>query len=162
MWCRICGQDVPGIPSLDGGAYSCDPLRGAGSFHFAGDPRLRRGRLPHPRKTCEDGAASTAAQQPPIYDGWEIDEELRHFRRVLGQAPVRRENSARTAQPKFRLDAGHGVPAPHLKRARRSSQEDRTGSGRSEEACPGRPPAGRAGLDDLVAGHDGLRLRPWP
>ncbi len=69
------------------------------------------------------GTASTAAQQPPLYDGWEIEEELRHIRRVLGSAPVPKEQIGGPAvQSKFRLDAGHGVPAPQLKRARRSSR----------------------------------------
>jgi hypothetical protein len=55
---------------------------------------------------------------PPLYDGWETDEQLRHFRRLLGLAPVSgAENSDPATQSTFRLDANHGVPAPHAKRA---------------------------------------------
>jgi hypothetical protein len=72
------------------------------------------------------GAAGTAAQRPPIYDGWEIDEQLRHVRRVLDSVPdLGKKFDKPPAQPKFRLDAGHGVPDGHLKRARRSTRKTR-------------------------------------
>ena len=72
------------------------------------------------------GPASTAARQPPHYDGWEIDEQLRHARRVLGSATIPRKPSDQTAdEPKFRLDAGHEIPSPHTKRDRRTQKKKR-------------------------------------
>ncbi|MGA2257807.1 MAG: hypothetical protein ABSG53_24355 [Thermoguttaceae bacterium] len=65
------------------------------------------------------GTPSTAAQRPPIYDGWEIDEQLRHVRRVLGPVAIPRgESDKPVTEPTFRLDAGHDAPAPHMKQAR--------------------------------------------
>ncbi|MGO9113760.1 MAG: hypothetical protein ACLP9L_31400 [Thermoguttaceae bacterium] len=81
--------------------------------------------------------AGTAAQRPPIYDGWEIDEQLRHVRRVLGSGPVPREELDESSQPKFRFDAGHGVPAPQLKQARRSSRKTEWAASAPEKHAPG-------------------------
>ncbi|MEI8373939.1 MAG: hypothetical protein WCJ35_14010 [Planctomycetota bacterium] len=92
------------------------------------------------------GTASTAAQQPPIYDGWKIDEQLRHFRRVLQPVPFPREKfDEPETQPKFRLDAGHGVLASHAKRARRSSKKtSRVAAAAKKHAMYDRPMAALA------------------
>ncbi len=124
MWCRICGQDVPGIPALAEGEYSC-PRCGQGlAPNSPAPPTAAEPATATAENTANAGPASTAAQRPPIYDGWEIDEHLRHARRVLGPVPPSREESgAAAAGPVFRLDAGHGVPASHLEPARRSAKE---------------------------------------
>jgi hypothetical protein len=88
--------------------------------------------------TAQPATASTAAQRPPIYDGWEIDEQLRHFRRVLGQTPASREKfNEPAAQPRFRVDASHGVAAPHRKRARRLSRKTRQAASAAKQHVPG-------------------------
>jgi hypothetical protein len=80
-------------------------------------------------------SGGNAAQCPPIYDGWEIEEQLRHFGRVLGCKPpaspaplpefgAKRERAQDVApfgalkQHSHRLDGRHGVPPRHGKRAR--------------------------------------------
>ena len=85
MRCRICGQDVPDIPSLDGKGYSCAPCAAASPLspqsttasHSAYDLQGDNARL-----------AGVAAQQPPLYDSWEIDAEFRHIGWLLGRASV--------------------------------------------------------------------------
>ncbi len=120
MWCRFCGQDVPGIPSLQEGDYSCvrcgQPLA----------PILREPNfsVPEPVPASEEepvtSGAGTAAQRWPSYDGWEIEEQLRHARRVLRPLPAPAERSTeRITEPKFRLDTGHDASPPHMKRERR-------------------------------------------
>lgn len=131
MWCRICGQDVPGIPSLDGRAYSCarcgDPVTSI-------SPQVTtasQSASPFKESAAKTSTASMAAQQPPIYDGWDIDEELRHIRSVLGRGSVpKKDFDEPAAQPKYRLDAGHDTPAPHGKRARRSTLRTSRRTGR--------------------------------
>jgi hypothetical protein len=89
-------------------------------------------------QTAQAGTASTAAQRPPIYDGWEIDEQLRHIRRVLGPALFPREKSDSPAgQPQFRVDASHGVPRPRLKRARRPSRKVERAASAAQKCAPG-------------------------
>ncbi len=134
MWCRICGQDVPGIPSFEEGEYSCARC-GEQVGPISSQPTTApQSASPSKEESAQAGNARTAAQRPPIYDGWEIDEELRHFRRVLGSAPVPSQSAA---QPRFRLDAGHGVPHPKLKRARRSSRKTRRIAETPKERAPG-------------------------
>lgn len=166
MWCRICGQDVPGIPSLDGGVYSCarcgEPVVSL-SPGFATAPRS----APTSRKAAaKTSTASTAAQRPPIYDGWEIDEQLRHLRWVLGRAAAPREAFDEPGdQPKYRLDAGHDAPGPHGKRARRSSRRtERVAAARKEHAPGDRPLAVLAWLTFLLGTTgfvSGLALMGW-
>ena len=123
MWCRICGQDVPGIPSSEEGKWSCvrcGELLAPISPQSAVAPPSATEEV-----SAQSGAASTAAQRPPFYDGWEIGEQLRHLRWVLSPPRVPREKlDEPTPQTKFRLDSAHRHPVPHLKRARRSSKND--------------------------------------
>ncbi len=115
MWCRKCAQDVPGVPSLEEGKYSC--ARCSGPL----DPAPVHG-TPHMRRKTADraGVASTAASQRPAYDGWEMEEQLRHAFRVLGPARnAGRKRNALTEGPTFRIDAGEGMKGPHAKKSRR-------------------------------------------
>ena len=142
------------------------PLRGAVSFHFAGIRNRATIRFRIQGRTVKASTASNAAQQPPIYDGWEIDEQLRHFRRVLGRTPVPWEEfEAAAAQPKFRLDAGHGVPAPHLKRVRRSPRKRERVAAASEGRAPGDRPLAALAWSSLLLGAtgfvSGLALMGW-
>jgi hypothetical protein len=114
MWCRNCAQDVPGVPSLEEGKYTCarcsGPLDLISAIHT---PHSRR------KRSQLDGIASTVSKSPPSYDGWEIEEQLRHAFRVLG--PARTAGKGRKAPvegPSFRIDAGHGLRGPHTKRPR--------------------------------------------
>ena len=106
MWCRKCAQDVPGVPSLEEGKYSCARCSGPlGSVSVPVTPHSGR------KKAERAAIAGTAAQHPPEYNGWEIEEQLRHAFRVLG--PARNGTKKRSAPAKgvkFRLDAGHSAP----------------------------------------------------
>jgi hypothetical protein len=105
-----------------------------------GTPHARR------KKFEQAGTASTAAQHPPGYDGWEIEEQLRHAFRVLG--PARSASKARKAPaegPKFRVDARHGMPGPHAKKVRRSSR-------RIDRVVAVEEPRRRSSFGDLIVG----------
>jgi transcription initiation factor TFIIIB Brf1 subunit/transcription initiation factor TFIIB len=134
MWCRICGQDVPGIPSFEEGEYSCarcgEQVAPISQQSTIGPQSASAAK----KEATKGGAASTAARRPPIYDGWEIDEQLRHLRRVLGRAAV---PDGTADQPKFRLDAGHGVPLPHMKRTRRPSRKSKRAAAAAKEHASG-------------------------
>jgi len=112
MWCKQCGQDVPGIASPDRREFSC--------------PRCRKvlydGRSPRPSEPVPSGGTDAAVMDnrpegpaagvddgPPIaYDGWELDEQLRHIDRVLSRAKKsgKRRGLAQT-QGITRLDSAH-------------------------------------------------------
>ena len=160
MWCRICGQDVPGIPSLEGGEYSC--ARCGESVAPILPPYTSPQPRPHPRKRLP---RLTMLALPPSDRRSTMAGKSTKSCGISAASwacsAAKEEFDEPAAQPKFRLDAGHGVPAPHMKRARRpSGKTERVRPCR--RARPRRSPAGRAGLDDLVAGHDGFRLRPCP
>jgi len=77
---------------------------------------------PEPELSVEDDllqadTATPAAWRPPSYDGWEIDESLRHVRRVLGPVAASPAASSGSATERnYRLDAGHDAPTPHFER----------------------------------------------
>ncbi|HEV3138566.1 MAG TPA: hypothetical protein VGZ26_11695 [Pirellulales bacterium] len=118
MWCRKCAQDVPGVPSLEEGKYTCARCSGPlEAISAAGTPHSRR------KKAERAGITGTAAHHRPDYDGWEMEEQLRHAFRVLGPArSARRNRTSPKGGTKFRVDAGQGVPGPHVKRARRATR----------------------------------------
>ena len=159
MWCRNCGQDVPGVPSFEEGEYSCD---------HCGEPLVpiwpESATAPQSASVSKEDAAkagtastaSTAAQRPPIYDGWEIDEQLRHVRRVLCPAPPRGNSTALRPSRSF---ASMRATACRAGTWNESGGHPARPSG-LPRARPGQPHAGLGGLDDLVAGHCGFRLRP--
>jgi hypothetical protein len=118
MWCQTCAQDVPGVPSLEEGAYSCArcsaPLGAISAARAAGSPSVA-GQDEH----ATAAAAGMNAQRPPHYDGWEIEEQLRHAFRVLRSAG---RDTKKLTEPddgaKFRVDAGHGARMPHSRPAK--------------------------------------------
>jgi len=135
MWCRTCGQDVPGIPSLEEAKYSCarcgEPVAAISPASAAESQSASQ------EDTTKTDTASTAAHRPPTYDGWEIDEQLRHVRWILGSGPVPKEKLEELSQPTFRLDGGHGLPAPQLKRAGRSSGKSELVAAAPKKHAPG-------------------------
>ena len=66
MWCKQCRQDVPALPSGDKQGLCC--------------PRCGE-------EVCV--APPKAAGQSPAYDGWELDEQLRHIEQVLQTAKMK-------------------------------------------------------------------------
>jgi hypothetical protein len=61
--------------------------------------------------------AGAASRRSPDYDGWEMEEQLRHAFRVLGPSRASAASQVDPAErPRYRLDAGHRVKAPHTKK----------------------------------------------
>jgi hypothetical protein len=135
MWCRNCAQDVPGIPSIDAGEFSCArcgrPLtpispRATGATSYSAR-----------RAAGSAGGVSSAAESPPRYDGWDIDEQLRHFGRVLGPPVPADEPCEPAGRSKYRLDAAHDLPAAHATRGRHSRKKARPRHSKAERHAPG-------------------------
>ncbi len=77
-------------------------------------PSLRWGR--RRRRGDEDGnrAAQRGHIGPGIYDGWELDEQLRHIERVLMSNKLRGDSAAAVEPEAVRADRSHaGPPAWH-------------------------------------------------
>jgi hypothetical protein len=100
MWCDQCQQDVPGIGSADGGSYCC--------------PRCSTAL--HAEKLGPDADGLHSHQQrdsaSQSYDGWELDQRLRHIELVLriGAAGRNQVQPTDTQQPD-RLDPCHAGPS---------------------------------------------------
>lgn len=89
MWCKQCQQDVPAFLSSSKEGLCC--------------PR------------CGQGislSAPNASASPPSYDGWEMDEQLRHIERVLETTTGRtRKTEAIYDREATRFDLSHAAPA---------------------------------------------------
>ena len=89
MWCSQCRQDVPALPSGDKQSLCC--------------PRCGEA-------ICVDPAQ--AADQPSAYDGWELDEQLRHIERALQTDKVKAtEADTIYRREAARFDLPHAGPA---------------------------------------------------
>ncbi len=166
MRCRICGHDVPGIPSLAEGQYSCARCGAPVAPITLESATTPKSASTADEDTSKAGTASTAAQRPPIYDSWEIDEQLRHFRRVLGPGSLPRGKLGKpAAQLNYRLDAGHGVPTPHVKQSRRLSRKRERVAAAPKEHAPGDRPLAVVAWLTLLLGTtgfvSGLALMGW-
>ncbi len=88
MWCKNCQQDVPARASADKPGLCC--------------PR------------CGEAIAGNSPLTPdpaPAYDGWELDEQLRHIERVLHAAKGQdHAPPAIERQPTTRFDLPHAGP----------------------------------------------------
>lgn len=112
MWCKQCRQDVPALAVPGQRVLSC--------------PRCGDGVFVEQAVTGAASNAAPAASQAPVesrsgnpfpYDSWEIDEELRHIGRVLGEGDGtrRRTEPVARALPAARLDAPHArIPPWHV------------------------------------------------
>ena len=132
--CGVAGvpRTFPACPRLRRGltaAHCAGPLDAnpaAGSRQVRHDEKHRAERDEH--------VAGASFWQPPSYDGWEIEEELRHAFRVLGPARAAAKQVTAAKQvdaaqrAKFRLDAGQRVPGPHARKTRRPNRRIDRGS----------------------------------
>jgi len=107
MWCKHCQQDVPGLPAPEDKTHCCARC---GTVLNA-DPGTRPDSVPTDSGQPRADAPEGGSELPP-YDGWELDEQLRHIERVLAidepsggpvQAAYRREIT--------RLDPPHSGPS---------------------------------------------------
>jgi hypothetical protein len=110
MWCKRCRQDVPALPSGDQQKLCC--------------PRCGEA-------ICAD--TPKTADQSPQYDGWEIDEQLRHMERVLKTAEVKgreadaayRREASRFDRPQTGPTGWHTPSARPPGRQRKASSPER-------------------------------------
>ena len=117
---------MPGIPSLAEGQYSCprcaDDLA-VPAVHCAGEETKGEEEAKGEGRRAK-GVGATAGVEaqrecppefmPPLYDGWELDEELRHIERILRTdkpEEPQQPQSQGAPQQHLRLDPPHGEPA---------------------------------------------------
>jgi hypothetical protein len=142
MWCRKCGQDVPGVPALEDGQFCCPRC----SETLSQVTPLR------PSQELEDGSGVEAGAEvepsaggntpkrvlqrdlsPPGYDGWEISEDLRHVERLLESGGHQRKNASERGKT-LRAESVHaGPPAPHFSAAGRPQAAERATA--SQKQC---------------------------
>ena len=118
MWCRKCAQDVPGVPSLEEGKYSCARCSGPlDSISVHTTPHCEVKRLNAPallaarhitRRNTTAGRLRNNCGTPSASSG------RRCSARKIHNAPAKGVT--------FRLDAGHAAPAPHAKKTRRPTR----------------------------------------
>jgi len=106
MWCTICQQDVPGLPSATAGDYSCPRCKAV----------LRSAKTAPAEVSPSDQSPpwteSCPIEPPPAYDGWELEERLRHVERLLKlDAPHGSQPEASGRPEPLRIDAAHAGPA---------------------------------------------------
>jgi hypothetical protein len=104
MWCKHCRQDVPAQTAAAQQRLCCPRCGGDVDYD-----RLNRGAaeaVTGDQDKKVSVSASGPANAPPSYDGWEMDEQLRHIERMLRPAEVARRQT--------RIDLGHaGRPTWH-------------------------------------------------
>ncbi len=109
MWCKSCQQDVPAQSAGDKQSLCC--------------PRCGSNISIAPPKSADTAPADD--RQPPVYDSWELDEELLHIERVL-QADKAKSDQAEAAYQReaARFDLPHTVSptAWHLPAAQPSNK----------------------------------------
>lgn len=120
MWCKRCGQDVPGVSSAEEGKICCarcgwglgQDSAGGGAAQGSQRAQVKAGSEAVPG----DPAARIESDGPSHWDDWELDEQLLHIRRKLGAADAPSpEVQAACRSERARLDPGHaGPPAWHV------------------------------------------------
>ena len=104
MWCKTCRQDVPALSSVDQqslycprcGKVVCVDLREASTVDATED--------------ASSGPSATPTDTLPWYDGWELDEQLRHIERVLhGRRLKRHESETVDRRETTRFDLAHSA-----------------------------------------------------
>jgi hypothetical protein len=106
MWCSQCRQDVPALPSGDKQSLCCS--------------------------RCGEGVSvdpANAATEPSAYDGWDLDEQLRHIQRTLHVNNAKAaESDAIYQREAVRFDLPHAGPtAWHVPEASPSPSKQRKG-----------------------------------
>ena len=108
MWCKRCQQDMPGITAGEDAKLRCmrcsTPLGIDAESPTAdqGDPVVSTG-----KPVAIDG---DNAEIPPIGDGWELGEKLRHIQRVVQPGKATATIPSKTGPADFRIDGPHAGP----------------------------------------------------
>ena len=131
MWCNQCQQDVPGTAAAEEGEFCCP--RCGGSLNQGADPATRSAVA----ADDQSQAFSPSATSPPLYDGWELDQQLRHMEQVIGaRKQDRGDSEAAYRQEVSRLDPSHGGPSAwHFPPAGKPSRAARPRPTRSHSAA---------------------------
>ena len=166
MWCRVCGQDVPGIPSLEDGKYACARCGESVSPVSPESPTAQEA-VNQPDGDPQPAIAEMTAQHPPFYNSWELGEQLRHLRWILGTGPQVADRSDDASDDRvFRLDGAHDLPGPHEQRPRRSSKKPSHAAVETQTRAPGDRPRAVLAWTTLLLGTAGfiagLVLTDWP
>ena len=134
MWCKHCRQDVPALSSADNREYCC-PRCGEAICLDAHQAASARPEADSAENDLPSSAAAGGADRPPSYDGWEVDEELRHIGRMLQAGKATSgdiEAIDRPAAPRFDLPHANGstwhVPADRQSDQRRKADHGGRGS----------------------------------
>jgi len=130
MWCVHCRQDVPALPSAD--REYCCPRCGEAICRDAHHAAHGRPKADSATKEPAAAAGAEVAGLPPSYDGWELDEELRHVQRLLqiGKAPshdadaIRRPAASRIDLPHAAAPGWHSPAAGHSDKKRQADLGD--------------------------------------
>jgi hypothetical protein len=115
MWCKQCGQDVPGVPSLEAGEFSCPRCDHALASPFGRSAADEAGLSRSDGKAAETAGKAAALGSP--YDAWELNEQLQHIGRLLEPGGKREGKTAKGEQrvakevTNLRLDAAHAGPS---------------------------------------------------
>ena len=102
MWCKGCREDVPALPSSDKPGFCC--------------------------ARCGQSIQADSTNAPDAalgYDGWELDEQLRHIDRVLHPKQTNdAQNDELVRREASRFDLPHAAAAPwHVPTAPRSPRK---------------------------------------
>jgi hypothetical protein len=119
MWCKDCRQDVPAMPSGDKQKFCC--------------PRCGEEVCANADKAGEEAATPSASPQMfATYDGWDLDEQLRHIERVLQTADMAdRDSEALNRCEMGRLDRSHAaMPDWHQPGSRRPAKQRKNAGGK--------------------------------
>jgi hypothetical protein len=132
MWCKVCRQDVPALASEDKQSFCCPRCGEAvcADPQHSRTPRSARGKSPKSIRPSQ--AAKKAASEPiasfhkiadePLYDGWELDEQLRHIERILQGSAARRSvtrfDEAHAARSEWHVPATEHLTQASSKRGR--------------------------------------------
>lgn len=124
MWCSTCQQDVPGRAANDSGSGLCCPRCGRGLGGDRREPTGDAAAIPEEKAAGEPGAGL------PVYDGWELDQQLRHAQSLLQTARGgSRGREAAYQQEVTRVDGPHVASRPwHPATAAKSAQRKRAKS----------------------------------
>ena len=125
MWCKSCQQDVPAQSAGDKQSLCCP--RCGGALHIETTPLAR-------------AAAPTSENEPPVYDSWELDEELLHIGRVLQADELKNEQAAAAYQREAaRFDLPHVAPTawhlPEVQTTSKSKSNDKASRGDFAGIC---------------------------
>jgi hypothetical protein len=121
MWCKQCGQDVPGIGSATSGALCCARC---GAVQTTGErPSVATAGLAQSAKHGLD-LGMPPATASVSFDDWSLDQSVRGLQARVGMArrgqkravKPRRRHSQR---PRLRVDSHHGsIALPHKQKPR--------------------------------------------